>query len=171
MTQTVYQYLITLPFTVCLFWTVVLALGWRTSSAAKRVLAVFMAVSTVLYLCHAVFFIHSSCQLLPVADSVYSFCNLAVFPLYYLYIYRLTKGRITLHHALLLLPAVVLGASTALLYAFGGSHAVRLAVCKAVFALQLAAVSYCGFRHLLKFDSLIDNNYSCTEQRSVKHTR
>ena len=116
--------------TVCLFWTVTLmcdivlsrlhtepataARGWLRP---RYYLLLFLAVTSVLYLGHCVYF-NRLTHLMVATDSLYVAANLAVYPLYYLYICALTQredGR-RLRFALLL-PALAAGVTVALLYA------------------------------------------------------
>ncbi len=81
------RYIITsLPMLVCLFWSVRLWIDWREQrSMAKWRLLVFSVVATVLYAGHFAYF-NSMEAILPYTETLYSMANLAVFPLYYLYL-------------------------------------------------------------------------------------
>lgn len=126
----IHSLLTSLPMTVCLFWTVTLmcdivlsrlhtepataARGWLRP---RYYLLLFLAVTSVLYLGHCVYF-NRLTHLMVATDSLYVAANLAVYPLYYLYICALTQredGR-RLRFALLL-PALAAGVTVALLYA------------------------------------------------------
>lgn len=165
-----------LPFMVSLFWTIILVLEWRNSYEAKRLLAVFMGVCSILYLCHAVFF-NAESWIALLADSIYAFCNLAVYPLYYLYIARLTDmhSLTKKHVVLILLPAIFIGVWAAVLNMFFphdiAYRTIRLSVSKIMFLLVLFPICYFGYKRLKNFDLKIENFYSNTEMRNVKITR
>ena len=97
---------------VCAVFTVELTLSWlRHHDSARGWLALWAFVSTLLYGGHFVFFYHAY-DLLPLSDTVYVGCNLAVYPLYLIYISELTdrrpiSSRLPLLAALLSLPVVV----------------------------------------------------------------
>ena len=107
-----------MPLYVCTFWSVLLLLDVveRRQKAKLRLLA-YMSAAALLYMGHYVFFNHIT-ALLPLTDTIYSTMNLAVFPLYYIYLKELTEP--AWNHRwqwLLLLPATVGGAVIGLLYA------------------------------------------------------
>ena len=54
---TIHAIFSTLPFAVCLVWSVLLfQAAWKRPVGALRMLAGFATVCTVLYFCHAVYF-------------------------------------------------------------------------------------------------------------------
>lgn len=96
----------TLPMFTCFFWTVLFLLRYRQNDAGKRQLFWFMLCATVLYFGHHCYF-HHYFPLLPITDTLYSFCNLAVYPIYFLYVRTTTTNRPTQwRDALWLLPAL-----------------------------------------------------------------
>lgn len=76
-----------LPFLVCLFWTVIGLLDFHKVDVAKRALTCFGVVATILYLCH---YLHYNGLQSTLSESVYYLCNLSVYPLYMVYVHRLT---------------------------------------------------------------------------------
>ncbi len=78
------------PFFVTFFWAVTLWLGAKNAGTPKKMLALFMTVSALLYAAHALYF-SKNYTLYAVIDPIYTFANLSVFPLFYLYIKSLTK--------------------------------------------------------------------------------
>lgn len=151
----------TLPFEVCLFWFVVLAMKFRKNDIAKRMLAVFAGVCTVLYLCHAFYFLGHSDLL---TETVWVFCSMSVYPLYYLYICRLTSSRLSPKLAFaILLP----GFAVAALVAFAPSAAIEL-MRKIVFAGQVLGIFYFGQKRLRLFDRKLAEVYADTEQKSTE---
>ena len=83
-----------MPMFVCLFWTTLLALDLLTGKRSRNrlLLTIFMLTATVLYFGHCAFFNHNT-PIIPLTDTLYSIANLAVYPLYYLYICALTLRR------------------------------------------------------------------------------
>ncbi len=79
-----------MPMFVCLFWTVIMAIELKKDRSNTRLhLLAFMAISTLLYFGHCVFFNHET-SIIPLTDTIYCTANLAVYPLYFLYICSLT---------------------------------------------------------------------------------
>jgi hypothetical protein len=75
-----------------------------------------MAVAGLLYTAHAVYFNHQT-AVIPVTDTLYCFCNPAVFPLFYIYIEELTTGRHnTWRHAIYLLPSLLCMSAVGTIY-------------------------------------------------------
>ena len=84
---------IAMPMMVCAIFTLELMLSWlRRHDSAQGWLALWALTSTVLYSGHFIFFHHAH-ELLPLSDIVYVACNLAVYPLYLIYISELTDRR------------------------------------------------------------------------------
>ena len=119
--------LTSLPLLVCLFWAATLvcdiALARRHTEALatspgwvrpRRYLLLFLVVTTILYFGHYIYF-NRLTPLLPTSDSLYVAANLAVYPLYYLYICTLTQRKgIRRRQLALLLPAIAGGTAAAL---------------------------------------------------------
>lgn len=197
--------LTSLPMLVCLFWAVtvicdiVLArlhteaattnLGWVRP---RCYLLLFLIVTAGLYSGHYIYFNHLT-PLLPSSDSFYVAANLAVYPLYYLYICTLTQRKgIRRRQLALLLPAVAGGTTVALLYGqmsgedtalfieqylyrgerpemgLAGTYQMYVHdVCKAVFGALLIAVFILGNRRIAQYEYLLNNSYANTENKSL----
>ena len=186
-----------MPMFVCLFWSVMLALNlWERYRPYNVRLLVFMLTAMLLYWGHCVFFNRLD-SLLPVSDVIYVSCNLAVYPLYLIYIASLTDRR-DYHkwHYLWMVPTVLGGMAVALLYAFmspaeaqqfvehylyGGTlqgltgaaltQAYVHNACKVVFALQIPLVLWQGFRRIRLFNQLVNAVYADTEQKTLHSLR
>lgn len=194
-----------LPILVCLFWAatlvcdIVLARHHAEALATspgwvrpRRYLLLFLIVTTILYFGHYIYF-NRLTPLLPASDSFYVAANLAVYPLYYLYICTLTQRKgIRRRQLALLLPAIAGGTAAALLYGqmsggdttlfierylYRGEHPeAGLAgtcqmyvhdVCKAVFGVLVIAVFVMGNRRIAQYEHLINNSYANTENKSL----
>ncbi len=84
---------IAMPMMVCAIFAMELMLSWlRRHDPAQGWLALWALVTTLLYSGHFIFFHHAN-DLLPLSDTVYVGCNLAVYPLYLIYISELTDKR------------------------------------------------------------------------------
>lgn len=187
----------TLPFGVCLFWSVIFLKEYRAADPAKRLLTRFMLVCTMLYFSHAVYF-NKNIQLFSIVESIYAFCTLAVYPLYYLYICKLTDANpLRIRDYWVLLPALLVSLTATLLYVIMGNeripfiercfyeHTASVATCsgvakaqcfrllltKIVFAVQLIPVCYFGSKRLTAFNKRVNNFYANTEGKTLAPIR
>ena len=187
-----------LPFLVCLFWLILFAIEYRGANPAKRLLTYFLLVCTILYFSHAVYF-HRHVALYSLIESIYAFCSLAVYPLYYLYIQKLTNSKpLTLKNYWVLLPSVIISLMAIFFYALmtegerilfseqyffdqeGPDHLasfaekgqmIRIAVMKIIFLIQLIPVSYYGYKKLSSFRDEVSNFYADTENKTLSPIR
>ena len=186
-------FVMSLPILACLFWAILLLAEWRkTRSASKAVLAGFMVVTCILYGGHLIFFGHLF-RVMPLGDTLYSAANLAVYPLYYIYILSVTESVWRPRRfAALMLPSVVGGLVAGSLYllmdarqtqdffdtylygnrygSLSGTAAVQAyvhTVFKFVFALQILFILVAGIGKIRRFDRLVEDNYSDTLLRKM----
>lgn len=111
--------IITLPTFACLFWACIFLLEYRKSQKEKRLMFWFMLTATLLYFGHFCYF-SKAYEILTITDTLYSFANLAVYPIYYLYVRYITTNKLEVKRCLLvLLPAIVIAISNLLAYSFG----------------------------------------------------
>ena len=83
---------------------------------AKKFFTYFLLACTLLYFSHAVYF-HRYVYYYSLIESFYTFCSLAVYPLYYLYICKLTSiEQFSLKSYWVLLPAVIIGVLSLIFY-------------------------------------------------------
>jgi len=139
---------------------------FRDSSKPKRFLTLLALICTLLYFCHAWFFMAEDGHY-GIIDVLYLFCNLSAYPVFYCYVLILTKD-VALKKWLfpLLLPALVLSAAAW----FTGGNEIVLSIGRAVFALEVILVAVKGFAALEKFDKDIRNYYSDTEGKTMRGT-
>lgn len=187
-----------MPMFVCLFWSVMTALslvheGFRRYNVR---LLVFMVTAMMLYWGHCVFF-NRETDLVAVSDTIYCTCNLAVYPLYLIYIASLTdRSAHRLWRILLLLPTVLGGLVVGCLYGLmSGEETLHFIetylygntcsgltglpllqayvhnACKLVFALQIPYVVWAGLRRIRQFDEVLNAVYADTEQRTLHPMR
>lgn len=173
------RYIITsLPMLVCLFWSVRLLIDWlEQRSMAKCRLFVFSVVATVLYAGHFAYF-NSMEAILPYTETLYSMANLAVFPLYYLYLLEVTEEKWNHHwQVTLLMPSLLIGMMIGGCYAFVNDadrpHLIFIArmVAKFIFAIQVVIVLLKGYQRVKKFDEIVENCYSDIENRTLRNTQ
>lgn len=185
--------IISLPMFVCAFMALLVALSWVEERRKDKLwLLIFMIVSMLLYAGHFVFF-HRMYGFLPVTDSIYSFCNPAVYPLYFIYISALTdRGCHARRYLTILLPAIVCSALVGSLYAamtpeeqtlfitcylyhndcasltgIAYWQAMAHGLVRVVFAVQILPVVIIGFRKIKRFNRLIRANYADTEDKTL----
>ena len=182
-----------LPMIVCGVLSVLIALSlYNHWNRAKMRLLLFMLTATVLYLAHYMYF-NRQMAVIPLTDTFYSFCNPAVFPLYYLYIEELTEYRPNRwRQVLCLLPSLLCFFSTGLLYLlmdadetatfmqhclYDGESAslsglawwqgLAHASVRIVFALQIPLVLFFGFRRITAYNTVVESNYSNIEGKRI----
>ena len=187
----------TLPMMVCAILSGLLGLSLlRKWDRPRFNLLLFMVAATCLYWGHGVFFYHQT-ELIPFSDSLYSFCNPAVFPLFLLYIEELTLRQPNRRwHIACLLPSVICFTTVAMLYTMMNQEEtadfiehhlynnetfkltglawwqgiVHIAV-RIVFALEIPLVLYIDWRHISKYNQTIENYYSNTEGKLLSHLK
>ena len=182
-----------LPMIVCGVLSVLIALSlYNHWNRAKMRLLLFMLTATVLYLAHYIYF-NRQMAVIPLTDTFYSFCNPAVFPLYYLYIEELTEYRPNRWRQMLcLLPSLLCFISTGLLYLLMDADETAIfmqrclydgeitslfglawwqglahAAVRIVFALQIPPVLYYGFRRITAYNAVVESNYSNIEGKRI----
>lgn len=185
--------IISLPMLVCIFCSALLLLDWwEQRIRAKAQLFVFMLVAAVLYGGHFIFFNHLH-ELIPVTDTIYCMANLAVFPLYYLYIKEVTEEQRKKHwQVTLLLPALLTGLVVGTLYCLMdkqetlafidtflyqgsmsnlGDYAKAQAIVhisiKFLFALLVLPILVKGVRKIKHFNRMVETNYADTDLRKM----
>lgn len=188
--------LVALPMLVCaIFALQLLLIWWRHRDAAQGWLGVWASVTTLLYAGHF-FYFHRAMDLLPLSDTLYVGANLAVYPLYLIYISQLTeKQPISSRRRLLaawlslpLLGSLAVGFLYALMskeeirnfveiYLFGGSRqeltGISLVqayvhdVSHVVFALLVLGVMVTGIRKIRRYDLKLQDLYADTEDKQL----
>ena len=166
---------ILLPALVCLFWSLYYLLdrlaGYTSQSQGstaltRRAMTAFFCATTVLYACHCLYFagIRSA-----VFETMYATANLCVYPLFYLYLVRLTgkaqdetDSQLKWHRLRLFLPALVVLVAYVVCFLTGAEqvrHWVYI-VARVTFALQVVYVWISGSRLLQQYRYRLDNFYS-----------
>ncbi len=146
----------------------------------------------LLYQAHFIYF-NRQTDIIPLTDTIYCFCNPAVFPLYYLYIEELTEYHPKRwRQALCLLPSVFCFFSVGILYMLMNDEetatfiqsnlyrneyanlsglawwqGIAHATVKIVFALQIPLVLFYGFRRITNYNAMVESNYSNIEEKKI----
>jgi len=178
---------------VCTFFAIELALTYaRWREAARLWLLAWAMTAALLYVGHFVFF-HHLLDLMPVMDSLYTTCNLAVYPLYLIYIYRMTERTQPRWLTWLLLLPAGMGLVAGGLYLamdadevrrfFGlylyentlaGLSGVPLAmgihhhVCRVFFAVEVVMTVVLGIRQIRRYNHLVETLYADTEDKTLE---
>ena len=184
-----------MPMFVCLFWFVMLALDLieHRYQHPRMQLLLFMGAATLLYWGHCVFF-NRATDLMPISDTLYSGANLAVYPLYYLYISSLTTRRNERRLGWLILIPALLGFITVggiyllmspdesvqfiTTYLYNGermgltglpaAQSFTHDICKVLFALQIIPILAVGRQRMRQYEQLLNSLYSDTEGKSLQ---
>jgi len=162
--QFLYTFFAFLPFVLCVVWLGIYVCRFRRANPPQRFLVLFIFVCALLYFCHSWFFMMESAKAYDLVDVIYLFCNLSVYPLYYIYI-RILVGddKPGIGHALLLLPAFVM----APLAAVTSGNETVISVAKALFTVEVLVIMFLGLRDLKKFDKAVHNFYSDTDDKTL----
>ena len=157
--------IISAPLFAAAFWSLWLGLDFmdRPERITLRLLY-FMLTTTVLYLCHAIYFSLSGYVPWPV-DVLYRYCNLAVFPLWYFFLCELTFHRLSRREMLLWLAPAILLALASLIW--NGT----LVVARVLFAVQVVLVLILGWRMLRSYEAIVASSYADTEAYSLRALR
>lgn len=186
-----------MPMFVCFFWAVALLVDAGKSDKARTALGIFMAVSTILYFSHVVFF-SSSERLYTIIDPLYTFSALSVFPLFYIYIRLLSKD-IDFNPFVLwtLAPAFFFGACLAIIYSLLDEQELRELARKVIykekvdfnfspvgkageiiykagrvtFLLQVVPFIYYSRKHISEYNRKIEEFYSSIEGKNLTWVR
>ena len=183
-----------LPMFACGFWAVLIGctLYFDGRNRGHLMLLLFMVTASLLYAGHCAFLNHFYSDM-PVLDSLYSFANLAVYPLFYVYIVSMTSPESQLRHTwLYFIPSAVIGIMVSAIYImmspqeldsfvriisynedFGSGTGLckmmgytRLAA-KAAFAIEVVAVLIAGSLKITAYNKSIEAYYADTEGKKL----
>ena len=189
----IYHLITSLPLITCALFTVLIALEWNNRQLREqRTLFVFMLMATVLYMGHYVFFNHAV-HLIPFMDIVYVTANLAVYPLYLIYIIRLTT-RWRAWYVWGLLPVFLGAVTTSVAYGMmtDGETSIFIErylyhnemeglagtallqawihiICKIVFAIEVLVTIVMGVLLIRRYDTAVNQFYADTEDKSMRN--
>ena len=159
-----------LPFMVCLFWTVHAGISYRELNKAQHYLGLFLSVSMLVFLYHAVYYSTAHTQGYNVLTVIYSWATLTTYPLYYLYIKAITDyhdpGKFEM--ALLLTPGLIAAAASISVLLFGLRHEIPDTFISIVRPIQTILVCVISLIKLTKFDRSVYDSYSEVEGKTAK---
>jgi AraC-like DNA-binding protein len=182
-----------MPMYVCTFWSVLLLIDVaRNRQTAKKRLLTYMVTAALLYAGHYIFFNHQT-ALMPFTDTIYVMSNLAVFPLYFMYIKEITEP--AWNHRwqwLLLAPALLVGVTVGMLYVLMSPaeasnfietylyrnqmagleglmwwQGVVHYVGKIIFALQIPPILVLGLRKIRQYNESVEASYADTDDKRL----
>lgn len=168
----IYYLFASLPFVVSLFWLVIILLNWRENGKHGHYLLFFALVCTILYLCHFIYFSGSSKDKFEWVDSIYTFCNLAVYPLFFVYIKSLTKTESAFErYWWTLIPAAATCLASAILLLAGSKETPVLQITKILFPIEVILVAIFGAKELSGYKKKVENYYADTEGKTLSSLR
>ena len=184
---------ISLPLITCALFSMLILLEWYNRQLREQhTLFAFMLTATLLYVGHYIYF-NRAVDLLPLSDILYVSANLTVYPLYLIYIIRLTsKWRAV--YWLMLIPGFIAMLATSTGYIVMTDEEDRLFVhnylyhnsqtgltdmalfqayirqfCKLVFAIEVIATVVIGSMMIRRYDRMVDEFYADTDDKSMRN--
>ena len=160
-----YDWIISLPMMICLFW--VLFFGVRLfrgddEPRVKITILLFYIASTILYTNHWLYFSNAETT---IGAWAYIIANLSVYPLYYSYLLALTRTHSAYELVILFIPAFAIAVFFPLnQYYSWTEQKYILIVARICFAIQVIWVWIRGFQLLRDTQRRMDNTY--TDDRS-----
>lgn len=186
-----------LPMFISLFWLLMLVADRNRNKNIRFILISFFGIAFLLYTSHALYFNYEITTYL-YFDPVYNFATIAVYPVYFLYIIYLTRETsFDYRYLFLLLPAILVGVASAVLYGImgideskyfirqvlyhegtpenlsiaGKLQQIRYRIVPVIFTAQLAIIILAGSHYIANFDQRVKNFYSNTEGKELRWTR
>lgn len=154
-----YNWIITLPMMVCLFWLIFFVVRVFRGNDEPRVkwsILLFYLATTVLYTNHWLYFSELEST---IGAYTYFIANLSVYPLYYMYLRALTRTRLEWDNYILFIPAVLIP------FFF---HPQVARVC---FAIQVIWVWIRGYLLLIATQKRLDSIYTDYRSHLLHPTR
>ena len=184
---------ISLPLITCALFSMLILLEWYNRQLREQhTLFAFMLTATLLYVGHYIYF-NRAVDLLPLSDILYVSANLTVYPLYLIYIIRLTSKWKSVYW-LMLLPGLLAIMATGTGYIFMTDEEDRMFVhnylyhnsqteltdmalfqayirqfCKLVFAIEVIATVVIGSMMIRRYDRMVDEFYADTDDKSMRN--
>ena len=172
-----YLLIAALPALTCLWWAVTMAVDFifcRKRTRTALPFFVFVLVTSLLYICHFIHFTFPGTRMAEISDSVWIFCTLAVYPLFGIWVHRLTVPQKHSSHnglyAYLFLFAACLAMSSlsACFRIFGLDTDLLMLAVKGLFAVEVILTIVIGSRDLRTFRREVANYYSDTYDKELR---
>ena len=158
-----------LPFMVCLFWTIHAAISYRELNRAQRYLGLFLLVSMLLFLYHAIYF-STNAHGYNAWTVIYSWTTLTTYPLYYLYIKTTTDyhkpGKT--ETALLFVPGFIAAIASISVLTSGLRQEIADTFITIVRPIQTILICVMSLIKLTAFDRSVYDSYSEVEGKTAK---
>lgn len=184
---------ISLPLITCALFSMLILLEWYNRQLREQhTLFAFMLTATLLYVGHYIYF-NRAADLLPLSDILYVSANLTVYPLYLIYIIRLTS-KWRAFYWLMLIPGFIAMLATSTGYIVMTDEEDRMFVhnylyhnsqtgltdmalfqayirqfCKLVFAIEVIATVVIGSMMIRRYDRMVDEFYADTDDKSMRN--
>lgn len=167
MGQYFYEIFCLLPFLVCLLWSVILGMELRSGRRPVLILWIFSIVCAMLYFCHSLNFSVLVPEVPAWSQCLYIACNLAVYPLFYIYVHTLTNENFKKGMFLALAPALLAGVISAATSLRGGSLSLIRNIASVVFAIEVVLTGIFGISDIVRYRRRIANFYADIEERAL----
>lgn len=161
-----------LPFLVHLFWALYLVIDIRQRDRAQKLLFIYMVVGTGLFFCHAIYYSSSSYPLFTISDCFYFHFSTSIYPVFYLYVSRLTDERHLSFMQVLLLfgPAFSLMVYSLVGYFLGWERVRGDNLAGVIRIVQVVPIAFGTYRKLSEYDTNVRNFYASIDDKTVKGT-
>ena len=168
MRQYFYELFCLLPFLVCLFWSIILGTDSNCRRRSGRSLWHFSIACTILYFCHSLCFSSHVVNVPVWSRCLYHACNLAVYPLFYIYIRSLTRlERPSKLLPVILAPALLVGIISGVTASLGGSLSGIKSAASVIFALEVILTVVFGMIDIARYRSKVADFYADTDGRTL----
>ena len=172
-----YLLIAALPALTCLWWAVTMAVDFifcRKRMKTALPFFIFVVVSSFLYITHFIHFSFPGTRLAVLSDSVWIFCTLSVYPLFGIWVHRLTvpqkhrslKG--LYDYRILFAISLAMSALSAGFSHFGLDTALLMLAVKGLFAVEVILTIVIGSRDLRTFRREVANYYSDTYDKELR---
>lgn len=157
-----------LPFMVTLFWTMVIVLdnlhGWKKGFMPRLLLS--SSVSTVFFLGEAFNFLVPDSGT-DIVEMVVGICRLSIYPLFFMFIKKITTAKDTdFYDILLLLPSFAMLVCAVVFKMTGSVHTGLFCWVNPVYLLVMVYLSFKSSICIIRYDRQIRNIYSNTVSKT-----
>lgn len=164
-------YIISLPFLVSFVWLIIYLVNYHKLHSANRFMTLWIATSSILFGCHLVYY-GGVTELKPYAEPLYLLCNQSVYPLYLIYILKLTKEKFRIKKYLLLfIPALLLSVTSIFMKGSEEMEWIHKSSVMALFVMNLMIFVIVASMSITEYRCRVMNFYSNVTQKDLKHIR
>ncbi len=164
-----FNYIISLPFFVSLVWLVIYLINYRKLHSANRFMMLWVATSTILFGCHMIYY-GGVTELKPYAEPLYLLCNQSVYPLYLIYILKLTKEDFKIKRYLLLfIPALLLSVTSIFMKGSAEMVWIHKSSVMTLFVMNLMIFIIVASKSIAEYQYRVMNFYSNVTKKDLNH--